>query len=81
MKIPKYIQAKMHRIAYLHSKANKEMAIVEGWLEDSGFDVSMNGLRCGDGFSLEELDYGNDVTDILCSRMEDGFGKVGADHE
>ena len=32
----------------------------------------MEDLRCGDGFRLEELDYGNDVTDAFCARIESG---------
>lgn len=63
IKIPKYIRQKMHRIAYLHATANKEMQVVEA-----------QGLRCGNGYSLEELDYGNDCTDELCKSMENGFG-------
>jgi hypothetical protein len=74
IKIPKYIRQKMHRIAYLHATANKEMQVVEAWLENQGFDTSMQGLRCGNGYSLEELDYGNDCTDELCKSMENGFG-------
>ena len=54
IKIPKYIRQKMHRIAYLHATANKEMQVVEAWLENQGFDTSMQGLRCGNGYSLEE---------------------------
>lgn len=41
---------------------------------NQGFDTSMQGLRCGNGYSLEELDYGNDCTDELCKSMENGFG-------
>ena len=74
IKIPEYIRQKMHRIAYLHATANKEMQVVEAWLENQGFDTSMQGLRCGNGYSLEELDYGNDCTDELCKSMENGFG-------
>ena len=74
IKIPKYIRQKMHRIAYFHATANKEMQVVEAWLENQGFDPSMQGLRWGNGYSLEELDYGNDCTDELCKSMENGFG-------
>lgn len=45
IKIPKYIRQKMHRIAYFHATANKEMQVVEAWLENQGFDTSMQGLR------------------------------------
>ena len=70
IKIPKYIRQKMHRIAYLHATANKEMQVVEAWLENQGFDTSMQGLRCGNGYSLEELEgksggYAVDGLDII----------------
>lgn len=39
IKIPKYIRQKMHRIAYLHATANKEMQVVEAWLEN-GFGLT-----------------------------------------
>lgn len=74
MKIPKYIRHKMHRTAQLHALAFYETAKVEAWLEAHGFDISTDGLRRGDGCSLEELDYGNDITDDLCERLENGFG-------
>lgn len=70
MKVPRYIQDKMHKVAELHHKAANISADVDNWFIDHGFD--MNELRCGDGYSLEELDYGNDVTDILCARIENG---------
>lgn len=70
MKVPKHIQDKMHKVAELHRKAADISADVDDWLVDHGFDIE--GLRCGDGYSLEELDYGNDVTDILCERIESG---------
>lgn len=69
--IPKYIRNKMHRIAKLHAEAAKDMRTVEAWLEANGYDVDT--LRDGGGYSLEELDYGNDVTDTFCARLEDGF--------
>lgn len=72
MKIPKYIREKMCQCARLHAKAARTMAQVEEWCEKNGFDV--DALRDGSGASLEELDYGNDVTDALCDRMEAGFG-------
>ena len=62
IKIPKYIRQKMHRIAHLHATANKEMQVVEAWLENQGFDTSMQGLRCGNG----------------CGRGGSGFGSFDA---
>ena len=45
------------------------------WMGKLGFvrtNAHLQDLRCGDGFSLEELDYGNDVTDAFCARIESG---------
>ena len=73
MRVPKYIRNKMHRAAELHAEAARLMYQVDSWLERHGFRAE--DLRCGDGFSLEELDYGNDVTDVFCERLENGeFG-------
>lgn len=71
MKVPKHIKEKMHRVARLNSLADYEMRKVECWLEKRGFDVTSDGgLRDGGGCSLEELEYGNDITDLLCERIE-----------
>lgn len=70
MKVPEYIRSKMHRSAKLHAEASKLTRQVDEWFESRGY--AAEDLRCGDGFSLEELDYGNDVTDILCDRIESG---------
>lgn len=74
MKIPAYIRYKMHRVAKLHSEANDIMHDIETWFEKNG--VSIDYLRCtvgGNGFSLEELDYGLDVTDRLCEFLESEY--------
>lgn len=70
MEVPKYIQCKMHRAAKLHAEAAKLTRQVDEWFESRGY--TPENLRCGDGLSLEELDYGNDVTDIFCERFESG---------
>lgn len=70
MKVPEYIRYKMHRVAKLHAEAGRLMNHVEAWFAAQGFDSEL--LRCGDGFSLEELDYGNDVTDEFCERIGNG---------
>ena len=70
MKIPNYIKHKMHQIADLQSKAADLSAVVDNWFVDHGFDIEE--LRDGSGISLEELDYGNDVTDAFCERVENG---------
>lgn len=68
--IPKHIREKMHKIADLHSRAADLSAKVDNWFTEHGFDVEE--LRDGSGISLEELDYGNDVTDAFCRRVENG---------
>ena len=70
LKVPEYIRRKMHRAANLHAEASVLMRQIDEWFERRGY--SMEDLRCGDGFSLEELDYGNDVTDAFCARVESG---------
>lgn len=70
MKVPKYIRNKMHRAARLHAEAAALTSQVDQWFEGIGYKAS--DLRCGDGYSLEEIDYGNDVTDIFCERVKNG---------
>lgn len=70
MKVPEYIRRKMHRAANLHAEASVLTRQIDEWFESRGYSVE--DLRCGDGFSLEELDYGNDVTDAFCARIESG---------
>lgn len=78
MKIPKHIREKMHRVARLNALADYEMRKVECWLESKGFDItSEGGLRNGDGCSLEELEYGIDITDLLCERLETEAEELG----
>lgn len=73
MRVPNYIKVKMHRIATLQKQAASLSAEVDNWFIDHGFNIEE--LRCGDGQSLEELDYGNDVTNELCNRIATGeFG-------
>lgn len=71
--VPKYIRDKMHQIAALEAKKDKLAREVETWLTAKGFDTSEHGLRDGCGCGLDELDYGNDVTDALCERIESGM--------
>lgn len=75
MIIPKHIREKMHKVAELHHKAAELSRAIDEWFIKNGFDIEE--LRCGDGSSLEELDYGNDVTDVFCGRIENGeFGGI-----
>lgn len=56
------------------SKEIVDAEISDGWFIRNGFEIEE--LRNGDGCSLEELDYGNDITDKFCDRIESGeFGR------
>ena len=68
MRVPKYIREKMRRCATLYKQVAAEMEMIEKWLEKNGFDIE--DLRDGSGVSLEELEYGNDIADELCDRIE-----------
>lgn len=70
MKIPKYIQDRMHKAAKYARKMSEEMRVVDDWFEYHGYDS--DDLRSGDGYSLEELEYGNDITDVFCEEFESG---------
>lgn len=69
-KVPVSVKRKMHKLAMLSkqmAKLNREISeffISKGLNEDA--------LRCGDGMTLDELLYGNDVTDELCKDIEEG---------
>ena len=71
MKVSKDIQKKMHKIAELSRKAKELSNEVDRYFIDKGFDIEE--LRCGNGKSLEELEYGNDITDKFCKDAEDDF--------
>lgn len=64
----------MHRVAALQQEASETMKEIEDYLTSRGFCIDT--IRDGSGVSLEELDYGNDVTDVLCEKLEEGFGLV-----
>lgn len=68
MKIPKYIKDKMHRAAKGYARLNQEMCEINEWFEEHG--ITAEELRCGDGESLEEIEYGNDVTAAICKKFE-----------
>lgn len=70
MKVPEHIREKMHKIAELHRRATDISDVVDSWFIEHGY--YMEDLRTGDGRSLEELDYGFDVTDDFCDRFEAG---------
>lgn len=75
MRVPNYIRTKMHLCASHAAQTAKYDAEICIWLEQHGIDVES--ISTGDGFSFEELLYGNDVTDALCKRIEEMDG--GAD--
>ncbi len=68
MKVPKYIQAKMHRLASISADAAALSKEIDDWFISRGFVIE--DLRSGDGLSLEELEYGNDITEVFCERIE-----------
>lgn len=68
-KVPMYIKNKMKYVTELSRKMDRAMGDVESWLYLNGLDPDCE-LRDGGGCSLEELEYGNDVTDALCERIE-----------
>lgn len=72
MVIPNYIRSKMHLCASHACQAAKYDIEVVNWLEKHG--VNVESISDGDGTSLEELMYGNDVTDELCHRIEEMEG-------
>lgn len=71
MKVSKNIQNKMHKAAKLYSQASELMKEVDAYFEDKGLDMEI--LRDGSGISLEEIEYGNDVTDQFVLRIERNF--------
>lgn len=68
MRVPKYIQDKMHRVVALQRQSNALMWEIEEWLRRNGIDPY--DVRDGRGDSLEELEYGNDVVFELIMRLE-----------
>ena len=70
MKVSKEIQNKMHRLAKLTRQASILDREVNEYFEGKGYDI--DGLRSGDGTTLDELNYGNDVTEIFVNDFENG---------
>lgn len=74
MKVPEYIKKEMKKVITFSNKAAFSMDNIEKWLRENGFETDFeadNSLRDGSGISLEELEYGNDVIDELCERIEE----------
>lgn len=70
MRISKDIQGKMHKLAKLISQAAMLDKEINNYFESKGYDVDE--LRTGDGTTLDELDYGNDITDTFVKDFENG---------
>ena len=70
MRISKNIQEKMHKLALLTSQAAVLDKEINNYFESKGYDIDE--LRSGDGTTLDELNYGNDVTEIFVNNFENG---------
>ncbi len=70
MKVSKEIQKKMHKLASLCAQSSELCREINEYFEDKGYDIDE--LRAGDGTTLDELDYGNDITDKFVEDMADG---------
>lgn len=71
MRASKEIKRKMHKIAELSNKVKELSSEVDQYFINNGFDIEK--LRCGNGRSLEELEYGNNITDEFCENIENNF--------
>lgn len=70
MKIPKHIKNKMKSAARHYQIGSSLMQEINDWFEKNGYPPEQ--IRTGDGYSLEEIEYGNDMVDIFCVRFEEG---------
>lgn len=70
MKVSKEIQNKMHRLAKLTRQASILDREVNEYFEDKGYNIDE--LRVGDGTTLDELNYGNDITNLFVEEFENG---------
>ncbi len=64
----------MHKIAELSREIKELSSEVDQYFIDKGFDIEE--LRCGNGRSLEELEYGNDITDAFCQDAANDFSNT-----
>ena len=67
-KVPRHIKNKMHKLAKLALKSGELDNEISEYFIALGFNEES--LRSGSGNSLEELLYGNDITDIFCENIE-----------
>lgn len=61
----------MHELASLTAQAGVLDREINEYFEEKGYDI--DALRCGNGTSLDELNYGNDITDIFVEDMANGY--------
>ncbi len=73
MKVPEYIKDKMRKVAKYSRASQMLIHEIDDYFIDKGYDIE--DLRSGDGKSLEELEYGNDVTDKFCDWIENEYEK------
>lgn len=75
MIVSKEIQRKMHKLAKLTSQAAILDREINDYFEINGYDIDE--LRAGDGSTLDELNYGNDITDQFIEDIKnDKYTKV-----
>lgn len=67
MKIPGYVQYKMKSALSAFQRAHSNMAEVNSWFDENYPEVD---VRSGDGISLEEIEYGNDVIEVFCAQFD-----------
>lgn len=70
MKVSIKIQNKMHKLAKLTAQAALLDRDINEYFESKGYDIDK--LRSGDGSTLDELNYGNDITDVFVYDMQNG---------
>jgi hypothetical protein len=70
MRISKDIQRKMHKLAQLTSQAAMFDKEINDYFESKGYDIDE--LRSGDGTTIDELNYGNDITNTFVNDFENG---------
>ena len=76
--VPKYIKNEMRLVSKYAMLADEHMKNVENWLERAGIDTNYgNGFRDGDSLGLEELEYGCDIVDELCEKIESFLNRTG----
>lgn len=70
MRISKDIQGKMHKLAKPTSQAAILDREINDYFESKGYDIDE--LRSGDGTTIDELNYGNDITNTFVNDFENG---------